>query len=292
MPPARDAARPREKICPPPPRANAATAAALAHDGLRAHLDALAAAYETPAFIAADPVCIPHAYPDPRDREIAALVAAVFAWGQRPTILAKARDFLGRMGDSPYAFVTEHAPADRGAFGDFVHRTFQPADADYFLRRLQRHYRAHESLESLFADGARDGEEDVGPALRRFHERFFDDPAAPQRTRKHIATPARGSTCKRLCMLLRWMVRPAAGGVDFGLWHRLRPEQLVIPIDVHVRRQAEALGLLTRPQNDWRAAVELTGRLRAFDPADPVKYDFALFGEGALRARDGGSGLA
>ena len=179
--------------------------------------------------------------------------------------------------------LTPNAPMDRVTWfrtGGPAELMFQPADADYFLRRLQRHYRAHESLEALFTEGAAPGETDVGPALRRFHERFFDDPSAPRRTRKHVATPARGSTCKRLCMLLRWMVRPAAAGVDFGLWRGLRPRQLVIPIDVHVRRQAEALGLLSRKQNDWRAALELTARLRDFDPDDPVRYDFALFGHG------------
>ena len=265
----------------PPTRDAAPGAKKLSEFALRERLDALADAYETPDFVAPDPISVPHAYPNAADREIAAFVAAVFAWGQRATILAKARDFLGRMGPSPHAFVTEHTEADRRAFGDFTHRTFQPADADYFLRRLQRHYRGHASLETLFTDGARDDEEDVGPALRRFHERFFDAADAPRRTRKHVATPARGSSCKRLCMLLRWMVRPAAGGVDFGAWTTLRTDQLVIPIDVHVRRQAEALGLLSRRQNDWRAAVELTERLRDFDPVDPVRYDFALFGFGA-----------
>ena len=259
---------------PPPPNAAAVS------EKIYARLNALAERYERPDFIAADPIAIPHAYAHAQDREVAAFVAAVFAWGQRVTILNKTRDFLARMGPSPHAFLLEHTPADREAFADFTHRTFQPSDADYFLRRLQRHYREHESLESLFTDGAREGETDVGPALTRFHERFFDASDAPQRTRKHVATPARGSTCKRLCMLLRWMVRPADRGVDFGAWGGLAPKQLVIPVDVHVRRQAEGLGLLSRKQNDWRAAVELTERLREVDGEDPVRYDFALFGMG------------
>lgn len=264
MPPSRDAAPVPKKIS--------------------THLDALAERYETPAFIAADPIAIPHAYARAADREVAAFFAAVFAWGQRVTILNKARDFLARMGPSPHAFLLEHAPTDRAAFADFTHRTFQPADADYFLRRLQRHYREHDSLAAMFGHEALAEETDVGPALTRFHERFFDAADAPRRTRKHVATPARKSTCKRLCMLLRWMVRPADRGVDFGMWTGLHPRQLVIPIDVHVRRQAEGLGLLSRKQNDWRAAVALTERLRDLDPEDPVKYDFALFGLGVDKA--------
>lgn len=243
-------------------------------------LDALAARHETDAFLAADPVGIPHAYRAPADREIAAFFAATFAWGQRATVLAKTRDLLARLGESPHAWIVGHAPRDRAAFDDFAHRTFQPADARYFAARLQRHYRRHDSLESLFTPGVHPGDPDVRGALEHFHRAFFDAPEAPARTRKHVATPARGSSCKRLNMLLRWMVRPAARGVDFGLWRGISPAQLVIPLDVHVRRTAIAWGLLTRKQPDWRAAVELTAALRAFDPEDPVRYDFALFGAG------------
>ncbi|MEO6758655.1 MAG: DUF2400 domain-containing protein, partial [Saprospiraceae bacterium] len=122
----------------------------------------------------------------------------------------------------------------------------------------------------------------VERALAGFHRDFFSDPDAPQRTRKHVATPERGSTCKRLNMFLRWMVRRDDRGVDFGHWTAIRPDQLLIPLDVHVERVARRLGLLERPQTDWRAVLELTGRLREFDPLDPVKYDFALFGMGVL----------
>ena len=186
------------------------------------------------------------------------------------------------MDDAPHDWIVNHSPADRERLADFAHRTFTGVDAAYFARRLQRHYRAHESLESLFTGGLDARADTVRGALEHFHKAFFDVADAPQRTRKHVATPARGSSCKRLNMYLRWMVRPSTGGVDFGLWRGIRPAQLVIPLDVHVRRQAMALGLLTRKQADWRAAVELTRALRRYDPEDPVKYDFALFGLGCL----------
>ena len=115
-------------------------------------------------------------------------------------------------------------------------------------------------------------------SLIHFEENFFDHPDAPRRTRKHVATPARNSTCKRLNMYLRWMVRDDSKGVDFGLWKKIPASQLVCPIDVHVDRTARQLGLITRKQTDWKTAVELTENLRILDSGDPIKYDFALFG--------------
>jgi uncharacterized protein (TIGR02757 family) len=81
-------------------------------------------------------------------------------------------------------------------------------------------------------------------------------------------------------MFLRWMVRRDDAGVDFGHWHSIDPALLVCPLDVHSGRVARQLGLLKRKQNDWKAAIELTNALRQFDPSDPVKFDFALFGIG------------
>jgi len=83
-------------------------------------------------------------------------------------------------------------------------------------------------------------------------------------------------------MFLRWMVRKDDKGVDFGLWNKIDPSQLIIPLDVHVDRVARSLGLIKRKQTDWITAVELTENLKAFDPSDPVRYDYALFGLGIL----------
>jgi uncharacterized protein (TIGR02757 family) len=116
--------------------------------------------------------------------------------------------------------------------------------------------------------------------LIAFHDYFFSLPDAPERTRKHVASPLRGSTCKRLNMFLRWMVRRDKMGVDFGIWKTIKPSELICPVDVHVSRVARKLGLIERKQTDWGTAIELTEALRSFDRKDPVKYDFALFSLG------------
>lgn len=240
-------------------------------------LDAALAEANTPDFIANDPVSLPHAMQTLQDREIIGFWAATIAWGQRRTIIANGLLALELMDGAPYDFVRNHSERDRERFANYRHRTFQPDDARYFLRRLQAHYRQENSLESAFVRYLRPDDEDVEPALRGFHDYFFDWPEAPKRARKHVATPARGSSCKRLNMFLRWMVRRDEGGVDMGVWSGIRSAQLCIPLDVHVERAARSLGLLTRRQTDWMAVRELTAALREFDPHDPVKYDIALF---------------
>jgi uncharacterized protein (TIGR02757 family) len=181
------------------------------------------------------------------------------------------------MDNSPFEFVRNHKPRDRKQFEKFVHRTFQYTDTLYFLTFLQHHYLQSDSLEELFISP-----HGSGPDLAGFHDRFFVLSDAPQRTRKHIPTPIRKSTCKRINMYLRWMVRVDNRGVDFGIWKRMKPQSLLIPLDVHVDRIARRLDLMKRKQTDWLTTNELTEQLRRFDPSDPVKYDFALFGLGVL----------
>ncbi len=241
--------------------------------------------YNTPDFIAGDPVSVPHRFSRLQDREITGFWAATLAWGQRKTIIQNANRLVELMDGAPHDFILNHREEDRARFLDFKHRTFQATDTLWFLEFFQQYYRQNHSLETAFARHLGAGDPTVEKALRGFHRDFFDHPYAPERTRKHVATPERGSTCKRLNMFLRWMVRsePAGtAGVDFGLWTQIRPAQLLIPLDVHVERMARRLGLLERKQTDWTAVLELTENLRAFDPEDPVKYDFALFGLGVL----------
>lgn len=241
-------------------------------------LDQKVEQYNQPSFIAKDPISIPHRFRQKQDIEIMGFWAAVLAWGQRPVILKKSAELIEHMDGAPYDFVRNHQESDLKRFLAFKHRTFNATDALYFLHFFHQYYAQNDSLETAFrplTPGA-----NVQSALEAFHDRFCCDPFFPERTRKHIATPARNSSCKRLNMFLRWMVRRDDKGVDFGLWTSIRPDQLVIPIDVHVGRVARKLNLLTRPQTDWRAAVELTETLKSFDSADPVKYDFALFGLG------------
>jgi len=216
---------------------------------LKAFLDQKVEQYNVEGFIELDPVSIPHRYSKKQDVEITAFWTSILAWGQRVT-----------------------------RFADFKHRTFNYTDTLYFLDFLQRHYRQHESLEDAFIPGGQFI--DVESSLIHFRNYFFDHENAPQRTTKHIASPARKSTCKRLNMFLRWMVRKDDKGVDFGIWNQIGTEALMMPLDVHVERVARYLGILKRKQRDWQTVVELTENLRKFDPSDPVKYDFALFGMG------------
>ena len=274
---------------------------------LKDFLDAKADQYNRPSFIERDPISIPHRFSQQQDIEIMGFWAAVLAWGQRPVILKKAAELIDLMDGAPYDFVRNHQETDRQRFLNFKHRTFNATDTLYFLHFLQQYYQQHNSLEDAFLPGdigaggseltglksgagneiapgfnpVRPSEYSIEQALITFHDRFCSlTDFFPARTRKHIATPARNASCKRLLMFLRWMVRQDTAGVDFGIWTRLKPNELIIPIDVHVNRVARKLGLLTRPQTDWKAALELTQALRLFDPSDPVRYDFALFGLG------------
>ena len=247
---------------------------------LRDFLEAHVVAYNQPAFIENDPICIPHGFQKLQDIEISGFIAAVLAWGQRKTIINKCREFLGYMDNAPYDFVRFHQEADLKPFLAFKHRTFNATDALYFVEFFRHFYQQHHSLEEAFLAGMTPDSQHVGPGLVHFQQQFFDLPDAPARTRKHVATPARKSACKRINMFLRWMVRRDQQGVDFGVWRRLLPAQLVCPCDVHVDRVARQLGLITRKPTDWQTALELTDKLKQFDPDDPVKYDFALFGLG------------
>lgn len=230
-----------------------------------------------PDFIPNDPILIPHSYTHKQDIEITAFWTAMLSWGQRVTIINKSKQLFGLMDNAPYDFITNHQEKDRQRFEHFKHRTFQFTDTLYFLEFLQWYYKKHESLESFFAQG-----NTMKEALVGFHELFFHLPHAPKRTTKHVATPIRKSTCKRLNMFLRWMVRRDKSGVDFGLWKTISMSKLMMPLDVHVERVARYLGLLHRKQRDWQAVEELTQNLRQLDASDPVKYDFALFGVGVL----------
>lgn len=233
--------------------------------------------FHNSSFVDDDPICIPHRFSRQQDIEIAGFFAATFAWGQRVTIINKCTELLELMDRAPFEFITQFEESDLKRFAFFKHRTFNFIDLSFFFRRLQAHYTAHDSLEQLFLNGTTTQER-----LTHFHDGFIDLNGFEKRTKKHIATPARKSTCKRLNMYLRWMVREDSGGVDFGLWKQFSPANLMCPLDVHVDRVARDLGLLQRKQNDWKTVEELTANLRDFDPKDPVKYDYALFGLGVI----------
>lgn len=236
--------------------------------------------YNRPNFIANDPISIPHLFSQKQDIEIMGFWAAMLAWGQRKTIINKCNELITLMDGAPFDFIKNHTDGDLKRFANFKHRTFNLTDTLYFLHFFKEYYQTHPSLEDAFVEVLLPESLNVELALKHFHDQFFKEESAPDRTRKHVATPARGSSCKRLNMFLRWMVRRDDAGVDFGLWQRISPAQLVCPCDVHVDRVARALGLIQRPQTNWQTAVELTEALKTLDPTDPAKYDFALFGLG------------
>lgn len=246
---------------------------------LKQFLDEKAAFYNKPAFIGQDPVCIPHSFSKKQDIEIAGLFAAVLAWGNRATIINNCRKLMQWMDNRPHDFILHHKDTDLKAFTGFAHRTFNATDLLYFISLLQYHYRSHTSLEDAFVPGKQYEETTVEQALICFHNYFFSI-EHPERTRKHIATPARNSACKRLNMYLRWMVRHDNKGVDFGLWKKIKPCQLICPLDVHVARVAQRLDLLDNIKSNWKNAMQLTGHLRLLNPNDPAIYDYALFGLG------------
>lgn len=245
---------------------------------LKELLDQKVDLYNRPDFIEHDPIVIPHAFSKQQDIEIAGFFAAMLAWGQRVTIIRKCRELMALMDNAPYDFMLNHSENDLKRFLSFKHRTFNPTDTLYFIAFFKNFYKANNSLEAAFKLNPVDLH--VEKALTHFQQVFFSLDDFPTRTRKHIATPERKSTCKRLNMYLRWMVRNDNQGVDFGLWKSIQPSQLICPCDLHVIRVARLLKLIKRKQTDWQTALELTSQLRRLDANDPVKYDFALFGLG------------
>lgn len=261
------------------------------HSSLKLFLDSKVKLYNQPSFIEDDPISIPHRFTQKQDIEIAGFFAAILSWGNRKSIITSCTRLITAMDNAPYDFIMNadltNGPDAFNGVKNFVHRTFNKMDLWHLLNFLQYHYSVcrEESLESAFTKEWKAGNDTVESALTGFHNYVFgysEDAGLEYHCRKHIATPAKKSACKRLNMFLRWMVRKDDTGVDFGIWQKIKPAQLICPLDVHVSRVAKKFNLLERKQNDWQAAVELTHYLRTLDRKDPVKYDFALFGLGVM----------
>lgn len=249
---------------------------------LRDFLEKKVRQYNHPSFIPSDPVSVPHRFSNKQDIEIAGLFAAIFAWGSRTTIIRKSNELMEALDNAPYDFIMHHQPRDLKRLREFKHRTFNATDLLYFIRYLRSHYQENESLETAFLPVESGKKDRMKNGLSDFYTRFFSLEDAPRRTRKHIATPQKNAACKRLNMYLRWMVRQDQHGVDFGLWKKISPADLICPVDLHVARVARRFGLISRNQTDWTTAMELTEALREMDKKDPVKFDFALFGLGVF----------
>jgi len=248
----------------------------MSHDELKDFLDFKVNQYNNLSFIECDPISIPHLFSIKEDIEISAFLTATISWGNRKAILKAANELMCLMGNSPFDFIMNSNSNQISRVSKYYYRTFHGSDLGYFILSLKNIYENHGGLEFIFSNNSNDSLHD---SITSFRSIFFELPHL-DRTRKHVSNPDSGSAAKRLHMMLRWLVRKDNNGVDFGIWKNISPSRLSIPLDIHSGNTARALGLLTRKQNDLKAVMELDSICRYFDPADPAKYDFALFGLG------------
>ena len=249
-------------------------------EDIKSFLDQKISQFNHLSFIETDPIQVPKLFSTKENMEIAGFLAASLAWGQRPTIIRNAMKLVAGMKNDPVEFLLNTPEDEWEDFTNFKHRTFNGTDCQFFLKSLQNIYLNHGGLEQVFAEGYQK-EHTIFSALLHFRKVFFETEHL-HRTEKHISDVEKGAAAKRLNMFLRWMIRSDNTGVDFGLWKQIPASALMLPLDVHTGNVARKLGLLTRTQNDWKAVEEITAKLREFDPEDPVKYDFALFGLGVF----------
>ncbi|HKJ79277.1 MAG TPA: TIGR02757 family protein [Prolixibacteraceae bacterium] len=244
---------------------------------IKEFLDEKVEKFNRPEFIETDPIQVPKQFESKKDIEIAGFLTATISWGNRQAIIKNALKLMALMDNQPHEFVANASSSDLHKLNNFVHRTFNGADCIYFMQSLKNIYQQHGGLQQVFETGFLK-EKTVASSLNYFHSVFFELPG--ERTQKHVSNISKGASAKRLNMFLRWMVRNDKKGVDFGLWKGIPTSALMLPLDVHTGNVARKLELLKRKSNDWKAVEEVTQSLRTFDPHDPVKYDFALFGLG------------
>jgi uncharacterized protein (TIGR02757 family) len=255
---------------------------------LKDYLDGLVVKYKTPDFIPKDPIKFPHRFTDPADQEVIGLISSIMAQGRRTMILQSMEKICQLMDGRPYQFVADFNPEVHASrFDGFVHfayRNITGGDIACVVYLLKQALRENDSLKKLFLKGLDTSQKNIRETLTNFVEYLHQlsplpgQPEIPGSVRTLVPSPRKGSACKRLNMYLRWMVR--SDEVDLGLWREVPKSMLVIPLDFHVSRLARELGLTERKADDWRTAEEITDHLREFDPDDPAKYDFAIFGMG------------
>jgi uncharacterized protein (TIGR02757 family) len=253
---------------------------------LKFHLDAFLADFPKERGVSNDPVQFVHRYDDPRDREVVALIVSAFAYGNVKSILATAGRALSFLGSKPARAIAAFDPRNDGRrMRSFYHRFNTSRDLSVFLWMIRRLLEEHGSLEAAFLAGLSPSDTDTGAALTHFsaamletgYERFYPAGELKRRigVRFLLPSPADGSACKRMNLFLRWMVRPP-DGVDSGIWNRIRPNQLVIPLDTHIARISSYIGLTEMKSPGWAMALDITRSLRRLDEMDPLRYDFAL----------------
>ncbi len=245
---------------------------------LKELLDTWVDRYNRPEFIEDDPIAIPHAFASRDDIEIAGFLVSTIAWGNREAIVRSGHRLIGLLDHAPADYVRHASQEELHRLRRFVHRTFNGEDVIAFLLAIRSMMERFGGIGLFFEQVYRESG-DMRVAIDRFRIEFFRR-EHPARCEKHLSCISRGAACKRLNMYIRWMVREDDRGVDFGLWKTIPPAALYLPLDLHSGEMGRALGLLHRKQNDWKAVEEITVALRRFDAADPVRYDFALFGAG------------
>lgn len=257
---------------------------------LSRQLDELYAGFNT-AESAADPVWRVHRYQRADDREVAGFIAAALAFGRVLSVLNSIDGVLAVMGPSPAAFARNFDPGrDRLAFAHLVHRWTNGADFAALVWIIHEMLRRSGSIENFFAEGLAGDATDVGEALQSFSTRALEIDVTPVYGRRKpkpgvayfFSRPSSGGACKRLNLFLRWMVREDR--VDLGVWKKVKPGQLIVPLDTHVIRVGQCLQLTTRKSPGWRMAVDITSGLRAIDPADPIRFDFSICHLGMMNA--------
>lgn len=241
---------------------------------MKKKLDNLVLKYETKNFIKSDPIQFPHRYQNKEDIEISAFISSLFAFGKRELFIKKL-DYLFSLSQTPKELISDF---EKFNLSDFLYRFIKSPDLIELLRLLNKLYiKDKSSLEELFNSKNR---------LKNVTDYFYKHSVCPnsQGFCFMLAKPENNSAMKRLNMFLRWMVRD--GAVDFGIWKSIKKSELLIPLDTHVARLSRQFNLLNRTSNDFKSVIELTNKLKEFDPKDPIKYDFALFGLGIEESKN------
>jgi len=253
-------------------------------NGLKKELDALWVKYETRDFIKDDPVQFVHLFKNlsPKDIEIAGFLSSLYAFGRRDVFIKKLNSIFNFMGMKPFDFISNFKP-DMPLDG-LDYRFIKPCDLSAFFASLHNLYvKDKMTLEELFFEGYKT-KKDVFSSLQYVCDYFYKFEEKSAGYKFMLSNPKNKGAMKRMNMFLRWMVRKNSP-VDIGIWDFISPSGLLIPLDVHVGNISRSQGLLIRKQNDYKSVIELTSKLKTFDPEDPVKYDFALFGFGVNRAK-------
>jgi len=246
--------------------------------------------FHDPAFLPLDPLSIVHNFDGSGSLEIAGLVAAVYSYGRVESINVHISKIFDRIGPDLNDFIFNSSyQRKQDLLKDLKYRFNPGHDCAALLECLKRILQRHGSLEGLFAMHLNKRDKNIGPALTHFSRVFKDTQkqlpnSSPETFSYLFPEPAQGSTCKRLLMYLRWMVRPC-DGIDFGVWKTVSPSQLVMPVDTHVASVSKKLGLTKRNTIDWKMAEEITKNLKNICADDPVKYDFSICRAGMTEFR-------